>query len=116
MTFGMQVDVEGAVVNPGVYKLSQNARVQDGLIAAGGLSAVADREAVAKSLNLAAKLSDGIKIYVPKIGDPSTGSGKNISGSSGNILGAATGLVNINSATADQLDNLSGVGPVPAQK
>src|SRR5690242_19954058 len=63
-TFGLHVDVEGSVAHPGVYVLASNARVQDGLVAAGGLSAGADREFVAKNLNLAAKVIDGGKIYI----------------------------------------------------
>jgi len=113
----MQVDVEGAVVNPGVYKLANTARVQDALIAAGGLSSTADREVVAKSLNLAAKLTDGAKIYIPKIGDASVIPAQaGIQDASGAVLGAQTSLIDINSATADQLDSLPGIGPVTAQK
>jgi competence protein ComEA len=61
------VDIEEAVVNPGAYKLSQDFRVQDAFIAAGGLSAQADRRCVAKNINLAIKLTDGTKIYVPNL-------------------------------------------------
>jgi DNA uptake protein ComE-like DNA-binding protein len=63
------VDMEGAVVKSGVYKLPDNSRVQDGLVAAGGLSAQADRKYIAKNLNLAIKLSDGVKIYIPSLGE-----------------------------------------------
>lgn len=115
ITFGIQVDVEGAVVHPGVYKLPQNARVQDALIAGGGLSGAADREVVAKSLNLAAKLTDGVKIYVPKVGETQV-----LGSSTMEINPSATsgqaGLININSASLDQLDSLPGIGPVTAQK
>ncbi len=113
----MQVDVEGAVVKPGVYKLPRDARVQDGLIAAGGLSSDADRAVVTKSLNLAAKLADGVKIYVPKVGEVQQNavSSMNNAGES-SVLGAQTGLININSASESQLDSLPGIGPVTAQK
>lgn len=104
------VDVEGAVVNPGVYTLSSKARVKDALIAASGLSADADRAWVAKSLNLAAKISDGSKIYIPKKGDGALGTVVSSGISSG------TGLININSAGLSELDTLSGIGPVTAQK
>src|SRR3989344_2035035 len=64
-TAKIKVDVEGAVISPGVYELSSGARVQDALIAAGGLASDADRN----SINLAAKMADGQKIYIPKKGE-----------------------------------------------
>lgn len=100
----MFIDVQGAVVHPGVYKLNSDARLQDGLIAAGGLSATADREWVAKNLNLAAKLKDGIKIYVPLAGQ-------------GEVSSISTSdLININMASLSSLDKLPGIGPVTGQK
>lgn len=104
------VDVEGAVVNPGVYTLHAKARIKDALIAASGLNADADRAWVAKSLNLAAKVSDGSKIYIPKKGEGALGAAVSSGISSG------TGLININSAGLSELDTLSGIGPVTAQK
>ncbi len=101
------VDIEGAVVRPGLYKLPQDSRLQDGLIVAGGLSAAANRDYVAKNLNLAIKLTDGAKIYIPKEGEA-----ESIKGSA-QLL---TGQININSATEQELDALPGVGPVTAQK
>jgi len=113
---GITVDIEGAVQKPGVYKLSSDARVQDAMIAAGGMSDKADREKVSKGLNLAAKIPDGGKIYIPFVGDPSTSFG--IASSGQNVLGAETSsaLININSASASELDKLQGVGPVTAEK
>lgn len=112
-------DIEGAVAKPGVYKLPQDSRIQDVLIAAGGLSSEADRSWVAKNLNLALRLNDGAKIYVPKTGEASSVLLKN-SGSTGNTgsVGASGGtdLVNINTASESELDALSGIGPVTAQK
>lgn len=111
--FDIQVDVEGAVVRPGVYSLRANARVKDALVAAGGLSGLADRDIVARNLNLASKLQDGVKIYVPKIGETQVGSSATADGT---VLGAQTGLININTASLDQLDSLPGIGAVTAQK
>jgi competence protein ComEA len=106
-------DIEGAVVKPGMYKLAENSRIQDGLVAAGGLSAQADREYIAKNLNLATKLSDGAKIYVPLIGEAvNSGSVPNTS-SEGVAVGT---LTNINTSSESQLDSLPGIGPVTAQK
>lgn len=103
------VDVEGSVVSPGIYNLDQSARVKDALIAAGGLSSDADRDWVAKNLNLASKLSDSGKVYIPRKGDPSSlrSSGQETS---------VSNLININSATIKELDSLPGIGAVTAQK
>lgn len=111
----LTVDVEGAVEKPGVYDLPSDARVQDALIAAGGMSDVADREKVAKGLNLAAKLVDGGKVYIPQMGEEALAS----NGSVSVVLGAetsASGSLNINTASASDLDKLSGVGQVTAEK
>ncbi len=107
------VDVEGAVVKPGVYKLSSDARVQDVLIAAGGLSSRADRAWVSKNLNLALKLTDGAKIYIPAAGEtPAQSSAVQGAQSSVNV----DGLVNVNSASQSELDTLPGIGAVTAVK
>jgi competence protein ComEA len=108
------VDVEGAVLKPGIYKLQEGSRVQDALIAAGGMDEHADRAKVAKGMNLAAKVIDGGKVYIPFEGDPSTSSGQTISQET--VLGVQTGMVNINTASETELDSLSGVGPSTAQK
>lgn len=110
----IMVDVSGAVVNPGVYRLSKDARFQDALIAAGGLSSEADREWVAKVLNLAAKVSDGGKIYIPEKG--SIHSATSGQASTAGNLSSETGLININAASTSQLDTLPGIGPVTANK
>ena len=104
------VDVEGAVVKPGVYSISPNARVKDALIAASGLGNDADREWVAKNLNMAAKVSDGSKIYIPRLGESVQADVSN-SGIVGN-----TGSISINSSGAQELDSLPGIGPVTAEK
>lgn len=103
------IDVEGAVINPGIYSLSSSSRIKDALIAAGGLSSGADREWMEKNLNLALKLSDSAKIYIPRIGDPSAGSGQE-------GVVSVSGLININSASSSELDSLPGIGPITAQK
>jgi len=111
----LAVDVEGAVEKPGVYDLPSDARVQDALIAAGGMSRDADRAQIAKSLNLAAKVIDGGKIYIPRAGDPVLASGSSADGSG--VLGAETSsTININTASAKDLDSLPGIGEVTAQK
>ena len=105
----IKADIEGAIVNPGVYQLLSGSRIQDLLIAAGGLSGEADRDWVGKNLNLAAKLTDGGKVYVPMVGEQKAGAG---------ILGYEdiASKININTASSSELDRLPGVGPVTAQK
>lgn len=113
------VDVEGAVIKPGVYHLSVDARIQDALVAAGGMSASADRNWTAKNLNLAAKLVDGAKVYVPsmtedrgqKVEDRNVGLGSENSNEA-----FSSGLININTASEKELDTLAGVGEKTAQK
>ncbi len=109
-TLQILVDVEGAVVKPGVYSLSPDARIRDGLIAASGLSSDANREWVAKNINLAGKLVDGGKIYIPTVGQDVKGMVSQNSGQS--IIDG----ININTASLAELDSLSGIGPVTAQK
>ena len=104
-------DVSGAVMSPGVYKFKSGARIQDALVSAGGLSSSADRDYVSKSINLASPLKDGVKIYIPKVGD----SAKAFPQSS-SVLSASTQGISINNSTSEELDSLPGVGPVTAKK
>jgi competence protein ComEA len=105
------VDVEGSVVAPGVYKLTQDSIIQDALVSSGGLSANADREYVSKNINLAAKLSDGAKVYIPKIGETAVSAIQ--TATAGN---STSSIININTASSDALDALPGIGPVTAGK
>jgi competence protein ComEA len=107
------VDIEGCVAKPGVYKLPQSSIIQDGLVAAGGLSIQADRKYVAKNFNLATKLTDGAKIYVPSVGEAVSGTAVLNASSEGIVTGS---LININISSQSQLEALPGVGPVTAQK
>jgi competence protein ComEA len=107
------VDVEGAVMKPGVYKIKADSRVQDALIAAGGMSEDADREKAAKGLNLASKVTDGAKIYIPANGEEVAALGGS---SGGTVMGASSDTVNINSASSEELEALPGIGKVTAGK
>ncbi len=107
----ISIDVQGAVMKAGVYKLKSDSRMQDALVAAGGLSEDADREKVAKTLNLASKLTDGAKIYIPAVGEV----GSVVAGAS-TVSDGNSGTININSASEEELDSLSGVGKVTAAK
>ncbi len=112
------VQVSGAVVKPGVYDLTEGSRIQDAIEAAGGLLAEADT----RSLNLAARLTDGQQVDIPyQAGsEPSSSSSGNTAPFTVISSTPTTGpdqseLVNINSATLQELDALPGVGPTTAQ-
>lgn len=109
------VDVSGAVVSPGVYLLDSDSRVGAALSAAGGLSGNADRGWVAKNINLAGKLTDGGKIYIPRAGEVIGRESATGGGGQGTGINEG-GAVNINTASATELDTLPGVGPVTANK
>ena len=100
------VDVGGGVVSPGVYELSSGQRVKDALVAAGGLSGSADREYVAKMINMADKISDGQKIYIPLMNTP----GSKVTQSVDKSDNPGGVLINVNTASQSQLDSLWGVG------
>ncbi|MCL5970362.1 MAG: helix-hairpin-helix domain-containing protein [Patescibacteria group bacterium] len=110
------VDIEGAVIKPGVFEVSADSRIKDILIKAGGLSSDANREWISKNLNLANKVKDGVKIYIPKVGENIKSSGGSISSESSKGSNEVGTEVNINTASLEELDTLSGVGPVTAQK
>jgi competence protein ComEA len=135
------VHVVGAVRRPGVYRLRLGQRVEDAISRAGGAGGVADLQAI----NLAAKVADGQQVVVPRraaaggvgaaagggagaggaaAGGAAAGGGAGGDGAAagGGAVGGAAGAgapsapVNLNSATAEQLDTLDGVGPATAQK
>jgi competence protein ComEA len=102
------VHVVGAVRRPGLYRLADGARIADALRRAGGATKRADLSLV----NLAAPVSDGTQVVVPRRVPQATG------GSAALDSGAApaAGPIHLNTATVEQLDELPGVGPITAQK
>ena len=122
------VQLAGAVKNPGVYELPSGSRVADGVKQAGGPTNKADESAI----NLARVLVDGEQIYLPEKGEATrqiaTGNGSEASGGASNNSissssgiprssnGAGGGAININQATAEELDALPGVGPAIATR
>lgn len=98
------VDVSGEVMNPGVYTLPPNARVVEAITAAGGLL----KSANTAQLNLAARISDGDKIWVPALSQASENPTSAVRGSSF--------LININTASAKEIESLPGIGEVKANQ
>ena len=120
----LRVFVNGAVNAPAVYELAPGGIVQQAIEEAGGFTVEADTAVV----NLALPLQDGMQIYVPTMAetaeqDPAVitnpavrTEGIELEGASGNEAGTDSELVNINNATAAELDVLPGIGPSTAEK
>jgi competence protein ComEA len=104
---GLVVHVAGAVARPGVVELPRGARVIDAIESAGGGLPDANLDL----LNLAAKLADGERVLVQRVGEP--GGAPTVDGGAVGEV-PTTGLVNLNSATQAQLEELPGIGPVLA--
>ena len=108
------VDLQGAINQPGLYELAADSRVNDLLIKAGGLSAAADREWVAKNLNLAQKLTDGAKLYIQSQSEAAAAPALTAAGQvSGVNIGSQ---ININTASLNELCQLPGIGQTYAQR
>ena len=119
----VRVYITGAVVNSDVYFLPQGSIIKDVIEAAGGFTSDADRE----QINQALELKDQQQIHIPRIGEedppPPVQGGQDNSvagGDAGDSGSGATpvvgGLINLNTATLEQLDTLPGIGPAIAQR
>jgi competence protein ComEA len=111
------VDVAGEVQNPSVIELPIESRINDAVIAAGGLTNNAD----ISQINRAAILSDGEKIFIPTKADPPTENGVPLNGgiiSNGttDVGSPVSSLININYASISELQEVPGIGPVTAEK
>lgn len=122
------VHIDGEVNNPGVYELQKEARIDDAIEVAGGLTASADLNEV----NLAYKISDGVKISIPKKDEVKVIKKSSVVNKTKKVVSSTTagvtkseevssssresGKINLNTATLSQLDTLTGIGPATAQK
>jgi competence protein ComEA len=109
------VEIVGAVERPGVFRLPVDSRVGDLVAAAGGFGPRVDADRAGRELNLAATLKDGDHIRVPSRDE--TGATSVRPGGGGSTGGTASAApIDLNRATASELDTLPGIGPVTAAK
>lgn len=110
---GVYVYICGEVANPGVYELSEDSRIYEAVDAAGGFTENAAKE----SVNLASKVSDGMQITIYNKEEAASlpaGSGGS-GGSNGQNGMSSSGLVNLNTATKEELMTLKGIGEAKAE-
>lgn len=101
------VYISGAVKYPGIVEIEENSRIADAIKKIGGATKDADLNRV----NLAQKLTDGEHIHIPQVGEATNAEAVNT-----NIHTRDNGLLNINSATKEQLEGIPGIGPALAQR
>lgn len=109
----LTVDVDGAVLRPGLVTLPAGSRIGDAIAAAGGFAPMADARA-AVALNLAAPLTDGDQVTVPD--RAWIGAEDGVASTTGPDDSGPAGPIDLDRATAAQLDTLPGIGPVTAEK
>lgn len=110
---GVYVYICGEVANPGVYELSEDSRIYEAVDAAGGFTENAARE----SVNLASKISDGMQITIYNKEEVALlpADGGSAGGNAGQNGASGSGLVNLNTATKEELMTLKGIGEAKAE-
>lgn len=116
VTGQLVVDVAGGVNQPGVYQLDSGCIIEDAITAAGGLSTQADADEIARSINRAAAVTNHSKIYIPKVGDNQIVYVNPSYSTTNQLTSSPANLVNINTASNAELDQLPGVGEITAQR
>jgi competence protein ComEA len=106
----IKVHIDGDVLNPGVVEIPQDSRLQDAVEEVGGLN----KDAVTKNINLASKLEDGQKVYIPS--SQEIEDNKNILQEEEFLDNNKNGKININNASIDELQKIDGVGPSLANR
>jgi len=120
ITKEITIDISGAVKIPGVYHFETDARVEDAIRQAGGFTELAHKQFISKSLNLATKLVDGQKIYIPFEGELASitpvATLAATQTTASNPTTQTKGPINLNTASQTELESLNGVGPATAAK
>lgn len=110
------IDIDGAVKEPGVYKVKSGSRIFEVIEKAGGLTAKADT----LTINQADRVKDGQKITIPRKGEAGDTASSQDPGSAAEGTGTSSassgGLININTADSNELQQITGVGPATAEK
>jgi competence protein ComEA len=106
------IDIAGGIKEPGVYKLNTGDIIEDAIEKSGGFSDKADIDEIARSINRAELLNNHSKIYIPKIGDNKIV----YMNPTSNSYASTQSLININTATSKELETLTGIGEITAQR
>lgn len=105
----IMVDIKGEIAKPGVYVATNGERVIDLVERAGGMT----EDALVEAVNLALHVEDEMVIYIPKVGEEVDGFAP-IMAATGNTSSSSNSKVNLNKASADELQTLTGIGPAKA--
>lgn len=106
------VDIGGQVKNPGVYQVKYKSRLNDVIKEAGGMTSSADKNRI----NRAEEVTDGEKIYIPKVGEEDDGEHDNIYNNIKSSMKDKKEIININKSNESELEKIPGIGPSMAKR